>query len=170
MDNIANMSALIEVPVSILTDKYKELLASLTVDNPEYKTSRFFGKGFVKKDIPKKLHFFKTNNATKTISIPRGVDSSYFKDGGDCIHYNLSRGRKIGAGTDGSFSLRPKQQKYFDDVVFPFMEQEQAYINGLNLDILLNAQCGSGKTIMALFLSDLYRRNTIVCVTKKKIW
>lgn len=169
MENIANMSALIEVPVSILTDKYKELLASLTVDNPEYKTARFFGKGFVKKDIPKKLHFFKTNNSRKTISIPRGVDSSYFKDGGDCIQYDLSRGRKIGAGTDGSFKLRPKQQKYFDEVVFPFMEQDQSYNIGKNLDILLNAQCGSGKTIMALFLSDFYRRNTIVCVTKKNI-
>jgi superfamily II DNA or RNA helicase len=54
---------------------------------------------------------------------------------------------------------------YFDDVVLPYIDT----LETPNIDILLNAQCGSGKTIMALYLANLYKRNTLVCVTKKNI-
>jgi len=164
MDNETKIGALLEVPISSLTGEYKELLASLTVDNPEYKSARFFGKGFVKKDIPKKLTFFSTDRDTKKILIPRGIDSKYIK-GGTNILYEVSTGRKISQGDNGIFSLRPKQQGYFDDIVLPYIDT----LDIPNIDILLNAQCGSGKTLMALFLANIYRRNTLVCVTKKNI-
>jgi superfamily II DNA or RNA helicase len=164
MDNKTNIGALLEVPVSSLTGKYKELLASLTVANPEYKSARFFGKGYIDKKIPPKLTFFITDKNTKKIHIPRGVSEEYLRAGTE-IFYTLSSGRKIPQGDDGTFSLRPKQQVYFDDIVLPYIDT----LETPNIDILLNAQCGSGKTIMALYLANLYKRNTLVCVTKKNI-
>lgn len=164
MDNKTNIGALLEVPVSSLTGKYKELLASLTVANPEYKSARFFGKGYIDKKIPPKLTFFITDKNTKKIHIPRGVSEEYLRAGTE-IFYTLSSGRKIPQGDDGTFALRPKQQVYFDDIVLPYIDT----LETPNIDILLNAQCGSGKTIMALYLANLYKRNTLVCVTKKNI-
>lgn len=164
MDNKTNIGALLEVPVSSLTGEYKELLASLTVANPEYKSARFFGKGYIDKKIPPKLTFFITDKNTKKIHIPRGVSKEYLRAGTE-IFYTLSSGRKIPQGDDGTFALRPKQQVYFDDVVLPYIDT----LETPNIDILLNAQCGSGKTIMALYLANLYKRNTLVCVTKKNI-
>ena len=164
MDNKTNIGALLEVPVSSLTGKYKELLASLTVANPEYKSARFFGKGYIDKKIPPKLTFFITDKNTKKIHIPRGVSEEYLRAGTE-IFYTLSSGRKIPQGDDGTFVLRPKQQVYFDDIVLPYIDTLEA----TNIDILLNAHCGSGKTIMALYLANLYKRNTLVCVTKKNI-
>ena len=164
MDNKTNIGALLEVPVSSLTGKYKELLASLTVANPEYKSARFFGKGYIDKKIPPKLTFFITDKNTKKIHIPRGVSEEYLRAGTE-IFYTLSSGRKIPQGDDGTFALRPKQQVYFDDIVLPYIDT----LETSNIDILLNAACGTGKTIMALYLTNLYKRNTLVCVTKKNI-
>ena len=164
MDNKTNIGALLEVPVSSLTGEYKELLASLTVANPEYKSARFFGKGYIDKKIPPKLTFFITDKNTKKIHIPRGVSEEYLRAGTE-IFYTLSSGRKIPQGDDGTFALRPKQQVYFDGIVLPYIDT----LETPNIDILLNAQCGSGKTIMALYLANLYKRNTLVCVTKKNI-
>ena len=164
MDNKTNIGALLEVPVSSLTGKYKELLASLTVANPEYKSARFFGKGYIDKKIPPKLTFFTTDKNTKKIHIPRGVSEEYLRAGTE-IFYTLSSGRKIPQGDDGTFALRPKQQVYFDDIVLPYIDT----LETPNIDILLNAACGTGKTIMALYLANLYKRNTLVCVTKKNI-
>lgn len=156
---------MMKLSVSSLVGNYKELLAMLTVDNPEYKSARFFGKGFVKKDIPKKLFFFRTDDTTRSIKIPRNIDNKYFN--GTVEYSKLSFGSEIRVGYNSNgFKLRPHQDKYFQETVFP-------YINSLepssNIDILLNSFCGSGKTVMALYLASVYRRKTIVCVTTKKI-
>lgn len=132
---------MMKLSVSSLVGNYKELLAMLTVDNPEYKSARFFGKGFVKKDIPKKLFFFRTDDTTRSIKIPRNIDDKYFN--GDIEYSKLSFGNEIQVGYNSNgFKLRPHQDKYFQETVFP-------YINSLepssNIDILLNGYCGCGK-------------------------
>ena len=155
---------MIELPVSELSTDYRKLLLSLTVDNPAYKTASFFGKGFVSKSIPQKLFFFKTNDLEQTILVPRGIDPSYIKNNPEIN--NLAYGESIGIGHNGNFKLRPNQQKFFDGSVFPYIDNID--IN-TPIDILLNAECGSGKTIMALYLASEYQVRTIVAVTTKKI-
>lgn len=160
---------MIEVPVAELTTDYKKLLESLTVTNPAYTTASFFGKGYVKKSIPKKLFFFRINKQNKTILIPRGIEGKYF-DGEPKVSL-MSEGTPISEGCTGKFKLRPEQQKFFDTKVCSYINNV-LYTRDTNIkpiDILLNAECGSGKTAMALYLSSLYKVRTIVAVTTKKI-
>ena len=129
-----------ELPVSELTTDYRKLLLSLTVDNPAYKTASFFGKGFVSKSIPQKLFFFKTDDLEQTILVPRGIDPSYIKKLPEIN--NLAYGESIGMGHNGDFKLRPNQQEFFDGSVLPYIDNID---NNTPIDILLNAECGSGK-------------------------
>lgn len=164
MDNRIVINSSLEVPVASLTADYKELLASLTVPNPEYKNARFFGKGFVDNKIPAKLTFFEIDRVNKKVKMPRGVEEKYLNHG-SVIEYEVAQGRKIKEGHNGEFTLREKQAEYFNGVVNPYLDK----LEKINIDILLNAQCGSGKTIMALHLANTYGRNTLVCVTKRNI-
>lgn len=159
---------MIEVPVASLRGNYQELLKSLTVNNPEYKNARFFGKGFVKKSIPRKLFFFRLNQKNKSIFLPRGMDSKYFNL--DSAKFNLSLGRKIGTGHQpGTIKLRAHQEKYMEEVVYPYITDREANYGEEELDILMNCYCGSGKTFLSEYMASIYGRNTVVCVTIKKI-
>lgn len=164
MPNKIKTGAMIEIPVSELKTDYKKLLLSLTVPNPAYKSASFFGKGFVKKGIPKKLFFFRLNEKDKTILVPRGIDRNYFKNGAELNR--MSYGTEISEGHTGNFKLRPNQQEFFDGKVYPYIDNKK---KNEPIDLLLNAECGSGKTIMALALTSEYRTRTVVAVTTKKI-
>lgn len=158
------IGAMIEVPVSALKTDYKKLLLSLTVSNPAYKSASFFGKGFVQKGIPKKLFFFRTNESNKTILVPRGIDRKYFRTLPEIN--NMSYGTEIGKGHRESFKLRPAQQEFFNRWVYRYINSKD---NTDPIDLLINAECGSGKTIMSLALASKYNTRTVVAVTTKKI-
>lgn len=154
---------MLEVPVSLLTNDYRDLLESLTVDNPDYKNASFFGRGKVSKKIPSKLFFFRTKEETKTVLIPRNSPEKYFLSA-DHVGLYISNGKDISKTTIQGFQLRDYQDSYLNNEVIP-------YISNLphNVDVLLNAPCGRGKTMMALYMAKHYGKNTIVSVTTKKI-
>lgn len=166
MDNqTINIGATLKIPVALLGSDYKELLQSLTVDNPEYKNARFFSKGFVKKSIAPKLHFFLVNDRDRTISVPRNIDMKYYK-GVKNIIYSFSEGSQI---VDGGDPLpRPHQNVFLSTKVYPYIHDKESN-NSQAIDMLLNAECGSGKTFLALHIANYFKRKTIVCVTTKKI-
>lgn len=158
---------MLTLPVSSLTGDYKKLIEHLTVNNPEYTSSRFFGGGHVSKKIPRKLEFYRINEADRTISVPRNIDQKFFKSSQP--NYMQSVGREIPNGTADSFSLRPTQKEYFEQLVLPYLYSILDNNPEKNIDLLLNAECGSGKTVMALALANEYGRNTLICVTIRKI-
>lgn len=159
------IGAMLELPVSALTTDYKKLLNSLTVNNPKYKNATMFGRGGgFESTIPKKLFFFELNKLNKSIYVPRNIDRKYFK--GRVLVNNLSYGDTISGGSSKDFKLRPQQEKFFNEQVLPYIDnipQDEP------IDMLLNAECGSGKTVMSMHLSSLYKVRTVVCVTTKKI-
>lgn len=167
------MGAMLEIPVECLGMNYKELIKGLTVDNPEAKTQAFFGSKFSQNKVPSKLYFFDTNSENKSILVPRNIDSKYipFADGFDFS--GLARGREISEGVSSSFKLRPHQFKFFDEVVIPYINSiiidNNIYNNINNIDILIDAECGSGKTVISLYLASIYKRNVLVGVTKRSI-
>ena len=137
------IGAMVEIPVALLTKDYKQLLASLTVGNPEYKNARFFGKGFVNKAIPKNLFFFGTNERNRSVLVPRNISSSYYNSNSSII-YTTSAGYELKNGfpQDKPFTLRPRQESFIAGKVQPYID---AHCNEGSLDMLLIAQCGSGK-------------------------
>ena len=163
MDDII-IGAMLDIPVSRLSVGYKELLEDLTVSNPKYAAARIHGKGFVSKSIPKKLHFFKINDQRKSIIVPRCIDSKYYRGKPDTSI--ISDGKYIGFGAGEEFKLRDIQQNYFDTVVNPYIT---SFDKSEPISVLLNAECGSGKTVMSLYLAHLYRRKTIVVVPQTKL-
>lgn len=165
MDNAIKIGSMIELPVSELTTDYRKLLDSLTVNNPKYKNATMFGRGgFKNTTIPKKLFFFDLNKQNKSIYVPRNIDRKYFK--GRISVNNLSYGDTISGGSSKEFKLRPQQEKFFSNQVIPYID---TIPQDKPIDILINAECGSGKTVMAMHLSAIYKTKTVVCVTTKKI-
>lgn len=144
MGNIIKIGAMIEAPVACLNVKYKELLNTLTVANPAYTTAMAYGYGKVSDKIPKKLFFFTTNEATKTILFPRGTSKDYFN--GLFEYSGIAEGREISEGVNAGFKLRAGQQEFFDSSIIPYINN--IYNNNnthQNIDLLINAECGSGK-------------------------
>ena len=155
---------MIEIPVNQLKVDYKELLLSLTVDNPVYKNASFFAKGRVSTKIAKKIFFYRVNETNKSIFVPRGINPKYLNS--NISYAELSEGVKIPKGSSKEFQLRPDQKEFFDTNVYPYIDSKGS---DEPIDILINAECGAGKTVLAMALSERYRRKTIVCVTTKKI-
>lgn len=181
----------LEVPIEQLKESnYKELLNSLIVPNPEAKNKAFFGSKFAQNSVPDKLCFFDTNKAKNTIILPRNIDFTYIKNPENINFEKLARGIEIVDGLNENFKLRDYQEEFFNSKVFPQIWKKISRVavvnliynnniynniinninkNYINNDVLLNCPCGSGKTIMSLYLANIYRRSTIVAVTKKAL-
>lgn len=144
------------IPADALTDEYKELLSSLTVRNPEYARKSVFGGGYTG-NIPEFLHFYKLDKVNKVIYVPRNIPSKYYS--GQKVETGLTWGFSIGRGDkDKAFKLWEDQQE--------FMNQVEAE----NLpDVMLNAKCGTGKTIMSLYRANKLETSTVIAVTTREI-
>lgn len=173
MNQDIKIGAMLEVPVTCLGANFKTLIEMLTVNNPEAKKQAFFGNKFSQNTVDKKLAFYDLNKANRSILLPRNIDRKFFPNTGNVI-YNTSGGTEIGTGYKaGSFKLRPHQQEYFSNQVLPCISNiiynNNIQNNLIPIDLLLNAECGSGKTAMALYLSSYYGCTSLVTVTTKKI-
>ena len=133
---IASEEELASMGISI-----EDLQKSLTLPNPEYKNALRFGK-FYKKVDPYICYLRKDGD--KYI-VPR----YYAGDQG----YRGHLGRQIAANF--KFDLRPYQKDFIEDNYKTIKEES---------GILLEASCGSGKTILAIYLSLLRGRQTLVIV------
>lgn len=188
---MVEVGAMVKIPTKDLKGNFKDLITELTVNNPKAKTGAFFGGKFTQSKEPSKLHFFALNEAEKAILAPRNIDLTKYilPEALKTIKYNLNEGRPIGVGRGKDFKLRPSQEKFFNEQFEPcyirtlnnnsniyIYNNSNIYNNinkqnkiNTNLDILIDAECGSGKTIMSLYISSLYQVSTLVCVTTKKI-
>lgn len=147
--------ASLDIPASSLTEQYKELLQSLTVRNPEYARKAVFGGGYTG-GTPEFLQFYILDRLNKIIRVPRNVPAHYWK--GDVVD-ETTFGFDIGRGdTVKDFKLWDDQQEFMDEVV-----------SSGERDVLLNAKCGTGKTIMSLYRANLLKVSTVVVVTTREI-
>lgn len=121
-----------------------QLQDDLTLPNPEYQNFMRFGKGrFYKKIDP---HICYLRKAGMEYVVPR----YYF---GEPEKGEQILGRKTSWGF--KFKLRDYQTEFFE-------EYAEEVIN--NSGILMEAPCGHGKTIMAIYLSFLRKRQSLVLV------
>jgi superfamily II DNA or RNA helicase len=166
MENNIEVDSFYRVPVGNLTSDYRKLVASLTFPNPEYKAQGFSGGGFsYGKTVPKNITFYGLDEDNRQILLPRNISKDYFIYN-NIIYNNISKGVSIGDGRSVTLRLRDYQEEFFEEEVYPHLRENEA--EGF-LDILLDCECGSGKTIMALWIAALYEVSTIVCVTKRPI-
>lgn len=161
---------MLKVPVGSLGDNFKDLIGMLTVANPEAKTQAFFGSKFAQNKVPEKLSFYELDKPSMSILLPRNIDKKYFPNVSS-YSYDVAKGLKINQGFEDKFKLRPHQDEFFAEQVLPHIATITNDISKNNkpIDLLLNAECGSGKTVMSLFMASIYARSTLVVVTTKKI-
>ena len=158
------IGALLELPVHTLTTEYKDLLKLLTVPNPASKNNFYRNSRYAKNSIPTHLYFYNIHQANKSISVPRNIDETFYTKGTPIIE--VSEGREIVYGATQEFKLRPVQDEFINTIILPYIYNNT---NKEYLDILINAECGSGKTVLSLYLSAIYKRSTLVVVTTKNI-
>lgn len=156
------VGAMIEIPVEVLGENYKDLLTELTVLNPKYSSAQRHGGGFgVSKKIPQYLYFYVLNNQNRTVSVPRNFKNlpKYL------TNFSLldvtEKGERIPECVN--IKLRKNQEEYFAGLILPYINTINN--NRINKDLLLNAPCGAGKTVMALYLANIYLVKTVVAVT-----
>lgn len=135
----------------IVTDKelgklgidFDKLVEDLTLPNPEYSNMMRFGKGrFYKKINPRICYLKKVGDE---YIVPRYYIGELGKYGNE--------GRDI--SVNFKFSLRDYQQEFWDENSHYFEE---------STGILLEASCGSGKTIMAIYFSAIRGKQTLILV------
>lgn len=119
------------------------LKKDLTLPNPEYTNSLRFGKGRFYKKIDSHICYLK--KIAGTYIVPR-----YYK--GELGKYG-NEGRDF--SVDFRFKLRDYQQKFWD---------ENSHCLDESTGILFEASCGSGKTIMAIYISVLRGKQSLVLV------
>lgn len=126
--------------IGIDIDKLK---SDLTLPNSEYKNLLRFGRGrFYKKVDPYICYLKKVGD---TYAVPR-----YYK--GELGKYG-NEGRNF--SVDFKFKLRDYQQRFWD---------ENSHCLDESTGILFEAGCGSGKTIMAIYISVLRGKQSLVLV------
>lgn len=116
---------------------------NLTLPNPEYVNKKRFGKGKIYGHIEPYICYLK--KVGSSYIVPRyyiGELGKYGNEGRDVkIHFK--------------FKLRDYQQKFWDNNSSAFEE---------STGILLEAACGTGKTIMAIYFSMIRGKQTMVLV------
>lgn len=122
---------------------FETLKSDLTLPNPEYSNLVRFGKGRFYKKVPPKICYLKKSGGNYLV--PR--------------YYKGETGMYGNEGADFSvrfkFKLRDYQQTFIDNNISAINE---------NTGILLEASCGTGKTIMAIYLSIMRGKQTMVLV------
>lgn len=125
----------------------EKIQESLTLPNPEYANIVRFGKGkFYRKVSPTICYLYKNgdyfllprNYSMEGVSFPDAIDKTIL-------------GNSLSGSFSSKFSLRDYQEKFMATV-------------GSETDILLEAGCGTGKTVVALFLSFNFNRKTFIVV------
>lgn len=158
------IGALLELPVHTLTTEYKDLLKLLTVPNPASKNNFYRNSRYAKNSIPSHLYFYNIHQANKSISVPRNISEDFYVKRTPTIE--VSEGREIVEGSTPEFKLRPVQDEFINTIILSYINNN---IYKEYLDILINAECGSGKTVLSLYIATIYKRSTIVIVTTKNI-
>ena len=125
-----------------------EIQQNLTLPNPAYDNVRRFGKSkfaYRYTKVPKELVYLRKKKDSDQYIIPR-----YYFDG-------TAESGVIGREIKSTFTkkLRDYQQEFIDKNIEAINK---------NTGILLEAACGSGKTVMATYLSLLRGRQTLVLV------
>lgn len=122
---------------------FDRLVEDLTLPNPEYSNMMRFGKSrFYKKINPRICYLKKVGDE---YIVPRYYIGELGKYGNE--------GRDI--SVNFKFSLRDYQQEFWDENSHYFEE---------STGILLEASCGSGKTIMAIYFSAIRGKQTLILV------
>ena len=147
MDINSNL-ILSEEEIKKLGSSVEEVQQNLTLPNPAYQASLRFGKskyGRFYSKIPKELVYLKQTGTGKYI-LPR----YYFGN----VH-SKHLGREMSADMTSDFNFRDYQSE--------FITEHIADVEN-NTGILFEASCGSGKTIMAIFMAIYKKRQTLVLV------
>lgn len=119
------------------------LKEDLTLPNPEYANAMRFGKGRFYKKVDSHICYLK--KVGDKYIVPRYYMGELGKYGNE--------GRDV--SINFKFGLRDYQQKFWD---------EQGHCFDESTGVLLEASCGSGKTIMAIYFSALRAKQTLVLV------
>ena len=172
MNQKITIGAMLEVPVDCLGDNYISLIEMLTVTNPEATTQAFFGSKHGQNTVAKKLTFYGLNIPNRSILLPRNISREYFPNATE-VEYTTARGSEINEGYESNFKLRAHQISFLDAQVLPCINNiiynKDLTNNIIPIDLLLNAECGSGKTVLGLYMAGLYGRTSLVTVTTKQI-
>lgn len=126
--------------IGIDVDKLRD---DLTLPNPEYSNSMRFGKGRFYKKIDTHICYLK--KVGDNYIVPRYYIGELGKYGNE--------GRDI--TVDFKFKLRDYQQEFWD---------ENSHALDESTGILLEAGCGTGKTIISIYISILRSKQTLVLV------
>lgn len=142
MEVSSNIVATASELESIGTD-LDSLKEDLTLPNPEYSNMKRFGRGRFYKKVDTHICYLK--KVGSTYIVPR-----YYK--GELGKYGVE-GRDIKGNF--KFSLRDYQETFWKENSSTFEE---------STGVLLEASCGSGKTIMGIFFSLIRGKQTLVLV------
>ena len=124
----------------------EEVQNNLTLPNPAYNNIRRFGKSkfsYRYSSIPKELIYLKKKKGSDLYIIPRYYFNGKADSGLEGNKINISFTRV----------LRPYQNTFIKNNISLIEE---------NTGILLEAACGSGKTVMALYLATIRSRQTLI--------
>lgn len=135
---VANESELRELGIDLTS-----LRDSLTLPNPEYSKAIRFGKGRFYKTIDSHICYLK--KVKDCYIVPRYYKGEIGKYGNEGRDFSI----------DFKFKLRDYQQKFWD---------ENSHCLDESTGILFEAGCGSGKTIMAIYISVLRGKQSLVLV------
>lgn len=148
---------MLHIPVSCLKNT-AELLELLKAPNPEYDSARRFSR-FATRE-PEFLFFYTLDEESRSVIVPRNIPKSILSDVSVSVADDTSNGVEIPASLSPQFKFRQYQKDYFEGE-----DGVLAQIDKGETDVSLIVPCGHGKTIMALYLANIFRRNTIVVVT-----
>ena len=142
---------LTEKEIEKLGSSLDEVQLNLTLPNPDYNNIRRFGHSkfsYRYSKIPKELVFLRKISGTETYLLPRYYFSSEVK--------SEHIGRKLSDDVSFTGTLRDYQQEFIDS--------NKENFSGKKTGILLEAQAGSGKTVLGIYISLMLGRQTIVFV------
>ena len=132
-----------EAEMSKLGIDINTLKDDLTLPNPEYANMMRFGKGRFYKKVDTHICYLK--KIGDKYLIPRYYKGELGKYGNEGRDFNV----------DFKFKLRDYQQKFWDEHPTALSD---------STGILFEACCGSGKTIMAIYIATLRGKQTMVLV------
>lgn len=127
---------------------------SLSLPNPQYVTSARFGnKGRFFSRVPKTISYLFKDKDGKFV-LPR-----YYLSEKEKVKLVLSEDQQI-YGRNVKYNCTIKMREYQREFLTPEVQQQIRNNSG----VLLEAACGTGKTILGIYLSFLFKKQTLVLV------
>lgn len=136
----------------------KKIQKDLTFKNPEYEQAMKYGK-FISANMPAKLHMFEVDDTGNNVWFPRGYIHPFL--------YTLHKKKLPHIIEDETITFRELDLKFYGKLR-PYQKESIPRLNSYPCGIL-EAETGSGKTVIANYMIALRKQPTLVIVHSKEL-